>query len=283
MGISILLIMLFHVNFLACGFIGVEFFLLISAVGLFFSLKKNQHLQSFYRRRILRILPTYFLVAIPYFIYLHRQDLDIKDFFIDLSGLCIFQDERYFWFILLILICYLIAPFYNRLLRFRYSIAIPFITLVACYCLGLCFPALAIMLNRFAIFFLGFHLAELVYRKQKIHGRMILPACLLAVLLIPCVELLPVDDGLKIVAYFFQSIPALMLLIIILKCSPGFIIKSLAFLGGITLELYMIHEKIHYRFLEGAFGYLVGGIISFPIAIVLAYLLNKLTSKLLPK
>ena len=84
MGISMLLIMIFH-----CGLylnsrytpfcvVGVEFFLVISAIGLFFSLSKNQDKLSFYKKRVLRILPTYLIVAAPYFA--HNQKFEIGNY-----------------------------------------------------------------------------------------------------------------------------------------------------------------------------------------------------------
>ena len=153
MGVSIILIMLFHAGILRSGFVGVEFFLMISAIGLYFSLSKNQDKSAFYKKRFARVLPAYFIVAIPYFLCI--QEFDIINYLINLTGLCILRYEPYFWFIGQILLCYLIAPFYFKLLKHKYSMFYPFIVLVACFCLGLLLPSLEIMLNRFAVFLLG--------------------------------------------------------------------------------------------------------------------------------
>lgn len=99
MGISILLIMMFHVGFFKCGYIGVEFFLLISAIGLFFSLSKDQRLIPFYKKRLIRILPAYFIVAIPTFIYLQGGNFDFGQLLYDLAGLYILDSHRYLWFV----------------------------------------------------------------------------------------------------------------------------------------------------------------------------------------
>ena len=284
MGISMLLIMIFH-----CGLylnsrytpfcvVGVDFFLVISAIGLFFSLSKNQDKLSFYKKRVLRILPTYLIVAAPYFA--HNQKFEIGNYLFNLSGLCIIDDQRYFWFIGQILICYLLAPFYFGLMKYKLSILIPFITLIVCHYLGLLFPTLAIMLNRFAIFFLGFHLAALVYNKKVINSWLILPVCVLSIVLIPIIGNMQIYEGYQRIAYFFLSIPALAGMVMLLNKCPSVIDKCLVFVGGITLEIYLLHERICLRAMQLVFGPLLGAVLSIPLCIVLAYLLCILMRKI---
>ena len=283
MGISILLIMIFHCGlylnsrFTPFCVVGVEFFLVISAIGLFFSLSKNTDKLSFYKKRVLRILPTYFIVAAPYFA--HNQKFEIGNYLFNLSGLCIIDDQRYFWFIGQILICYLIAPFYFGVMKYKLSILIPFITLVVCYYLGLLFPSLAIMLNRFAIFFLGFHLAALVYNKKVVNSWLVLPICVLSIVLIPIIGNMQIYEGIQRTAYFFLSIPALAGMVMLLNKCPSFIDKCLVFVGGITLEIYLLHERICLRIMQLVLGPLLGAFMSIPLCIVMAYLLSRLMKK----
>ena len=276
MGISIILIMLFHAGILRSGFVGVEFFLVISAIGLYFSLSKNQDKPAFYKKRFTRVLPAYFLVAVPFFLCI--QEFDIGDFLINLSGLCILRYEPYFWFVGLILLCYLIAPFYFKFLKHKYSIFCPFIVLVICFCLGLLFPSLELMLNRFAIFLLGFHLAEFVYNKKVIHvdSRLVVPICLIAFLVMMIVGGMPIYTGVKKIVFFFLTIPALVGFVIILKHCPSFILQLLAFMGGITLEIYLLHERVCLRLLMMKYGMTMSAVLSFPLCILLAVLLNKI-------
>ena len=69
MGVAIVFIMATHSigRFALYGNIGVEWFLIVSAIGQFYSLSKDQHLGHYYKRRFTRILPTYLIVAIPFF------------------------------------------------------------------------------------------------------------------------------------------------------------------------------------------------------------------------
>ena len=278
MGISILLIMLFHAHFLKCGYIGVEFFLLISAIGLFFSLSKDQRLIPFYKKRLIRILPVYLIVAIPCFIYLQGDNFDFGQLLYDLAGLYILDSHRYFWFVTLIIICYLLAPFYFKLMKYKYSIFVPFIVLVVFYFLGIQYKPVEIMLNRFAVFFLGFHLAKWVYEKKQINIKYLGLFCLFIWILVFVSEEVHFYVGLHRVLFFFLSIPAVMGLILVLKVTPPLIHKWLVFLGGITLEIYMIHERICLKVLDMFFNHTIAGIISFPLAIIAAYLLHKFVS-----
>ena len=68
MGWAIVWIMMLHFTFTQIkplgfiaqyGFAGVEIFMLVSGLGLFFSLDKDINIGHFYRRRLLRIFPTY--------------------------------------------------------------------------------------------------------------------------------------------------------------------------------------------------------------------------------
>ena len=280
MGIAMLLIMLFHVGALSYGYVGVEFFLLLSAIGLYFSLSKNDQLGPFYKKRLVRILPTYLIVAIPYFIYVRRDNFDMGEFFMNLTGVGILQHENSYWFIIHIIICYLLSPFYFKVLKYKYSVIIPFAVAAFCYWLGTHIPELEIMLNRFAIFLLGFHVAKLVFNRTQIRHPMLLPVCLVAILLIPVVQELPMNGGLKMVAFFFLTLPSLMLLIKILKLCPAAVNKSLVFIGGITLEIYMFHEHFCFALLEKPFGHLTGAILSFPISILVSYLFSKMIQRL---
>lgn len=86
MGVAVILIMASHTlgGYAAYGIIGVEWFLFLSVIGQYYSLKKNSDSYSFYKRKILRILPAYLIVAIPYFLIKYPSSL--KDFVIRLSG-----------------------------------------------------------------------------------------------------------------------------------------------------------------------------------------------------
>ena len=100
MGVAIIFIMASHTlgGFAAYGIIGVEWFLVLSSIGQFYSLKNNCDVKSYYKRRLFRILPAYLLVAIPFFLI--KTSSSAIEFLIRISGFnLIIWGEKYFWFV----------------------------------------------------------------------------------------------------------------------------------------------------------------------------------------
>lgn len=70
---SILLNLSIYYNTIVSS-IGVDIFLLVSAIGLYFSYQKNSNLKDFYKKRIIRVVIPYIIICGLYWI--------VKDFFI---------------------------------------------------------------------------------------------------------------------------------------------------------------------------------------------------------
>ena len=82
-------------------------------MGLYYSFKKQENIKTFYLRRITKLLPTYLILGIPYWIYFDcfLNKMNIGQVFIDISFISfITEGNRRFWFIGLILGLYLFFP-----------------------------------------------------------------------------------------------------------------------------------------------------------------------------
>lgn len=84
MGWAILWIMMLHFTFTQIkpfgflaqyGFAGVDIFMLVSGFGLFFSLEKNSQIIPFYKKRFLRIFPTYYILGLFASILLYHDNV----------------------------------------------------------------------------------------------------------------------------------------------------------------------------------------------------------------
>jgi len=133
MGLALLWIMLFHAFYLPVpnllssfknlGYLGVDIFLFLSALGLALSLSRNgdkQGLGRYFRRRFVRILPTYWLVVGLYGVYLRLcGQISIKTILWTLSTLFYWvKGPNYFnWYVPALLAFYLAAPLLVFLLR----------------------------------------------------------------------------------------------------------------------------------------------------------------------
>lgn len=125
MGIGILMVVLYHYNtglwfqkFFYPGFLGVDIFLFISGYGLCRSFEKNETL-IFYKRRIARILPMFFLLAIAKcLIYeLNGGHLSLSDWVLSITSLSYWLDGGIFvdWYLSGLLVLYLAFPMLFRL------------------------------------------------------------------------------------------------------------------------------------------------------------------------
>ena len=123
MGFAILFIMLFHLenrspfldtHFFSIGDSGVEIFLLLSGLGVFYSLSRTNGTSPwyFYKRRLIRILPAFWLVIIPLSLYsLIKGAIPFSIFITRVLGLSAFNEAaRGYWYITVLLVCYIITP-----------------------------------------------------------------------------------------------------------------------------------------------------------------------------
>ena len=111
-------------TFRGMGNIGVDMFLFLSGVGLFFSYTKDNRFGQFLKKRFMRVLPTALLIGIFYFSFRYatgRYNSGITHYLSRISfTYFFFKGERVFWFISLILVLYFVFPiFYKIIERFR--------------------------------------------------------------------------------------------------------------------------------------------------------------------
>ena len=286
MGVAIIFIMASHSlgRFALYGNIGVEWFLIVSAIGQFYSLSKDNNTGRYYGKRLIRLLPAYLVVAIPFFLI--KYPFSVKDFIIRITGLNLyFFWERTFWFVSLILICYLISPLYFKLVKkFRYSFIVPFILVAITFILSFHMPRTQILITRIPIFLLGMNLGKWVYEGRIVEGRQSVFLCfaasVIAMIMVVLVNYVDVTVEIERLVYFFCGIPSLFLSLSIVK-QISWIDGPLAFIGSVSYEIYLLHESIVLALcLMLPLPKVISVFISYALAISLAYLLHLAISKL---
>jgi putative acyltransferase len=308
MGAAILFVILFHVGLpredaffglKRMGNIGVDFFLFLSGMGLWFAWTKNPSLRQFYLRRFLRIYPTWFLIACLYYIpdYLkleltgHRgQSTNIIDLIGDITINWNFwlHDELTFWYIPAIMFFYLVSPFYMRLIikhpTYRW---LPVLMIMWCIIVQYVTPThevvghLEIFWSRVPIFFLGINIAAAVKRKETIEGSSIWMIGITFVMtLASCIFLEQVKHGqfplfLERMLYIPLTITAIILLTYVFSYMPKHINKTLTLFGTLSLELYLIHAHFVLDYLErNNWAYWPTFFVATAITLPLAWLLH---------
>lgn len=183
MGAAILFIILFHIplprsdmffGLRRCGNIGVDMFLFLSGIGLWYSWLKQPSFSNFYKRRLLRIFPTWLVISSIY--YLQRFDFETGDYLDLVLDITInwgfwLHDELSFWYIPAIMMLYLWAPLYMRLIQRHPSYRwLP--VLMVCWCVMVQWVTpvhqavghIEIFWSRVPVFFIGINCGELVRR-----------------------------------------------------------------------------------------------------------------------
>ena len=187
MGIAIVFIILFHIpldrsdmffGLRRCGNIGVDMFLFLSGIGLWYSWTKQPSFKSFYKRRLLRIFPTWLVISSLY--YLQHFDFatgDYVDLILDITinwGFWL-HDEGTFWYVPAIMMLYLWAPLYMKLIQ-RHPVYRWLPVLMICWCcvvqwvipIHQAVGHIEIFWSRVPIFFIGINIGELVRKDTRI-------------------------------------------------------------------------------------------------------------------
>ena len=123
MGIAMIMVLLYHFNqiYFYPGFLGVDFFLFLSAYGLCKSFDSNS-LSVFFKHRLQRILPMYIFMGIGMSIvaikFLNKQ-LSGWDWFCNISSLNYYGLGGFVfeWYLSFLLLMYFLFPLLCRLGR----------------------------------------------------------------------------------------------------------------------------------------------------------------------
>lgn len=313
MGVSMLWIVMYHaglpipiLSYLKdIGYLGVDVFIFLSAYSLYFSFSRNGDLKTFYRKRAVRILPSYYLVLVSVWLvetYLFQEQTAPLWQLASMLGFYVpFLNWDYFlWYIPGILFLYAIFPFLYKHLSFiqKYGLGLfgIFLLLNLGYFLLVrsmdlkttiffCLP------SRVVVFVLGMIYAQ--YERKVIatilphSGYYICGALMVMVglMVLRQMEISPVLTGGLMLGTlpFALAMPGFYYLMI--GCARSSLLRHLfVFLGTYSLEIYLLHEKLFHwsDLIEAICGWdarllKLGMII---VLVPLAVLLSKVSSRM---
>ncbi len=170
------------------GSSGVDIFLFVSGLGLYYSWKKNPNYKEFLWKRLPRILIPYLLIAIPGYIIRHNiiPGISIWKTISDFTFISLFvSGTRWHWYIFFIAAMYIIFPYLFDMVesckknidveKFLLNI-LTTITLLAVMLQLYAKPVFDntnIMVLRIPQFIFGIYLGRLAYNKDKIEPKWI--------------------------------------------------------------------------------------------------------------
>lgn len=291
MGFSILWIILHHTQFfqmanygyldylIRMGSCGVDIFLFLSSFGLYRSFSQNNNIKKFYLKRILRIFPTFIFIVFAY---------NLKDGFTTLLSPWTWINELYCnWFITFILLMYGIFPLLYKIQQkgtylpvLATSILSIFITIILIITGHNDIHDVPMLMGqRLPIFCLGMLIADKHFKSEIRHYSL---KCFIIIIAICFIFYYNVEDFLYY-AFFFLTLPLLLILCKIFNYLPTTINKLLTIGGRYSLELYLTHMKIipliltKFKNLEGIILTLL---ISFFVSVIIKVIIKWTTRNL---
>ena len=315
MGAAMLFVILFHVSLpredaffglRRMGNIGVDIFLFLSGMGLWFSWTKKPSLRLFFLRRLLRIYPAWFIIACLYYIpdYLcpnlvghSGQSTSIIDLIGDITINWDFwlHDELTFWYIPAIICLYLVSPFYmNLIIKHPIYRWLPVMMIMWCILVQYVTPIhnilghLEIFWSRIPIFFIGINTAAAVKRKETMDGASIWMIWLMFIMALAASIFLEQEKHglfplfLERMLYIPLTITTILLLNRVFRRTPKSINKAFKFIGALSLEAYLIHAHFVLDYVEkNNWSYWPTFIVTTAITLIFAWLLHTLLEQII--
>lgn len=338
MGAAMLMIILFHValprtddffGLRRMGNIGVDIFLFLSGIGLWFSWVKSTHTGTmlrdwwqFYGRRLKRIYPAWIIIACLY--YIPENFFGIKPYQIitnidsistlphdlpltggwevmeTLGDILVnwdfwLHDEGTFWYIPATMMLYIFAPPYMELIR-RHPIYKWLVVVMLMWCILVQYISpihqvlghIEIFWSRVPIFFLGINMAESVRKKETLDGQSIWMIWIMFFMALSSSIWLEQEMHgrfplfLERMLYIPLTVTTILLLNRIFRRTPRWFNSIFALIGSLSLEAYLIHIEFVLKPIEQYhLGYWPTFLLTTAITLPLAYIFNKLISRLM--
>lgn len=246
---------------LALGSGGVEIFLFLSGMGLFYSLSGNPRLSDFYRKRLRRVMPAYLVFGGVGWLILDilLRKTGWLPFLLDFSTVSFWTEgTRLVWYISLIFILYLLFPLLYRLVSIPNERIAGVLTAVltaavmaGCLALHFLFPTeydrVEIALWRVVPFILGAWYGRKARSGQSFAAEAVV-LCVMGVvgMLLAAVTKWRPDFlwgifSLRLGTLFYPFVVMFVAAAVLLKCGGS---RFLRFVGSISLELYLSHVII---------------------------------------
>lgn len=300
------------------GNLGVDIFFFLSGIGLWYSWIRQQNWRKFYANRLLRIYPAWLIIA-GYFYFSRFNPARpsyplpfggtgnaVVDSYVDFFGDVLLNwdfwlyDELTFWYVPATMMLYFFAPFYMELIRrhpiFRWLAVLP---LMWCIIVQYVTPVhqavghIEIFWSRVPIFFLGINIAESV-RQGKVVERQAwwMVGGLFVISLWACIWLEQMRHG-KFPLYVERMLYIVLAVTTIIIVSEVFsrldtmrrpVNRLFAWIGGISLEMYLVHVEFILKPLERHhLGYWPTFLILLLITLPAAWVINKVCAFIIKK
>lgn len=238
--------------------IGVEMFLLLSGIGMYFAFNnKKVKFMQYYFKRVINVYLIALIVDLPFFIYadFFYEKKSVLSFFMDWLRLSNWiGTTKIGWYAFFAMVLYAIYPIMFKILK-KIEDSKYILPMLVVLCVGMAifckavshfvpkiYEVVEIAITRMPIFFIGCYMGKLVYNKEQSTRKLTIFSILGIVIWVVLVGFVGgiMQDRLS---HCLLSIAVCVALInfadLIKKSNP--IYKIFEFLGGMSLEIYLVH------------------------------------------
>ena len=259
MGFAMLVVMIGHshhfgvhypgpiAKLMGLGMFSVYIFMILSGLGMKFALKKES--EGFLKKRLIRILPSYLIIAVPmlWIIDVVMDGKGIGSYLLDLSLISFWLGGESFWYVAIQLVSYILIPIHDRL-RKRFGTWVNAAVLVFSIVIGHVLrehgiESFGTFFQFFSAFIGGYWLADAVEKDTSIPVILVIPMFLF----VWAKSFLNVSEYHMLVSLSFALI-GLSACILLGWIFDTFglekLRKGLRFFGTFTLEGYMMNVSL---------------------------------------
>lgn len=235
----------------------MDIFLFLSGFGLYYSYNNSTDVFMFYRKRFKRILPIWFLTAVPWYLYIDffKSNSGLKLFLGDVSTLSFLSNgDRGHWYIFGIVVLYLIYPvwheeIHNNTIKTMLVFSSVWIILIIyiAFFKPFLFENINVFLMRIPIFFIGAFFVTLSECEINISVKKVTLVLFILFILSLLVEGLLCIFGMQYSALarlFYTPFALAICYFCPLLHFNNLIYFIVEWLGKISLEVYLVHMKI---------------------------------------
>lgn len=292
MGISIIMILLCHarmdgaqlpniiLSILSLGNWGVDIFLLLSGIGMYYSISKcyaDINWGVWIYKRLKRILVPYLILETPFWLwYAINNDIGIKGFLYYITFASYWIEHIGLWFLALLIPLYILTPVLYKLFDNRFRYLYLFFTIVIVL-VGSVIPfesssetmnTVQGCLSRVPCYLIGLCIGCDVKNKKCSSWFIIWPFLVYALMkILNCY-------GIFISKSWLWGIVITIILTFLLRMLPNIVLNALSFIGKYTLELYIgldLSKNVLIYFMDLSTGYWMLSILG---SILIAFLYN---------
>ena len=246
MGAAMIMVITYHffswvynpINSFNIGYVGVDIFMFLSGLGLSSSYRKNS-IFHFYRNRVYRIYPIYFLSLLTTYLFF-KLNWNITDLALNILTIGIYTKEglyRYDWFLESLFSLYLLFPIFYLYgkTRIKGIVLLLFVVVLVLYNYNISWWYECI-LGRLPIFVYGAAFKECgnSYKDFSLLG---------IILYFPCRIMIS-----PFLASSMLALPIMMILLAIQANFPLKIKKILSYVGNHSLEIYIANLYVYWTF-----------------------------------